>query len=265
MIGGKKRLGVKGQVTIFIIIAILIVAIGVLFYLFYPKIFPSTGTETKNPSTFIQECMQEEIQNTITNLSLQGGSVNPTFFYTYYDIKKSGTNNVEYLCYTNQYYRPCVVQQPMLVEHIQSEILNNIKGDSITCFNNLKKSYETKGYQVDMKEGNITVELIPKKVVTTFEYELTLTKGNTEKFQNFKIALDSNIYEFAGIARSIINWETQYGDAEVTTYMNYYHDLKVEKQKQLDETTIYILADRNSGEKFQFASRSYAFPPGISA
>jgi hypothetical protein len=264
MIGGKKRLNKKGQVTIFIIIAILVVAIGVLFYLFYPKIFPGTGTETKNPSTFIQECMQEEIQNTITNLSLQGGSVNPTFYYTYYDTKKSGTNNVEYLCYTNQdYIYPCVVQRPLLVEHIQSEILNNIKADSITCFNNLKKSYENKGYQVNMIPGNITVELIPKKVVTTFEYELTLTKGNTEKFQNFKIALDSNLYEFAGIANSIINWETQYGDAEVTTYMNYYHDLKVEKKSQIDETRVYILTDRNSGEKFQFASRSYVFPPGM--
>ena len=35
---GKEEKG--GQVTIFIIIAILIVALGVLIYLYYPKIFP---------------------------------------------------------------------------------------------------------------------------------------------------------------------------------------------------------------------------------
>jgi hypothetical protein len=43
----------------------------------------------------------------------------------------------------------------------------------------------------------------------------------------------------------------------------YYHDLKVEKKKQIDETSIYILTNRDTGEKFQFASRSYAFPPGV--
>jgi hypothetical protein len=258
MMGWEKRLNKKGQVTIFIIIAILVVALGVLIYMFYPKIISRTTTETTNPSTFIQECMQDKIQNTVDTLSLQGGSVNPTFYYTY------GKDNIEYLCYTNQYYRPCVVQQPMLIQHIQSEIQKEIKNDTISCFDSMKKSYENKGYQVDMKSGNTTVELLPEKIVTTFGYELVLTKGEAAKYQDFKITLDNNLYELAGIANSIINWETQYGDAEVTTYMNYYHNLKVEKQKQLDETTIYILTNRDNGNKFQFASRSYPFPPGIS-
>jgi len=256
-----KKEGKKGQVTIFIIIALLIVAIGVLVYLFYPKIFPSAETETKNPSIFIQECMEEEIQDTVNTLSVQGGSVNPTFYYDYYN--GVGVDKVEYLCYTNQYYQKCVVQQPMLISHIQSEILNEIEDETISCFNSLKMSYENRGYDTDMKSGNTTVELLPGKIVTTFGYELTLTKGDTEKYQNFNIVLDNNLYELASIANSIINWETQYGDAEVTTYMNYYHNLKVEKKEQLDGTKIYILTNRDSENKFQFTSRSYVFPPGI--
>jgi len=256
MVGGKKRLDKRGQVTIFIIIAILVVALGVLIYMFYPKIFSSTEIETKNPSDFIQECMEEKIQDTVELVSLQGGSVDPGFYYIYDNEK------VEYLCYVNQYYRPCIVQQPMLIQHIQSEIKNEIEGDVEACFNSMEESYKNKGYETDMKTGDTTVELLPNKVVTTFGYELTLTKGDTEKYQNFKIVLDNNLYELASIANSIINWETQYGDAEVTIYMNYYHDLKVEKKKQIDETTIYILSNRNDDKKFQFASRSYAFPPG---
>jgi hypothetical protein len=255
-----KREGKRGQVTIFIIIALLVIAIGVLFYMFYPKIFPSTETETKNPSIFIQECMEEEIQDAVNIISLQGGSINPTFYYSYYNGES--VDNVEYLCYTNQYYQPCIVQQPMLISHIQNEILNEIEEETIACFNSLKTSYENKGYDVNMKDGNITVELLPKKVITTFGYELTLTKGNTEKYKNFNIVLDNNLYELSSIANSILNWETQYGNAEVTTYMNYYHDLKVEKKRQLDETKIYILTNEN-GNKFQFALRSYAFPPGM--
>ena len=66
------------------------------------------------------------------------------------------------------------------------------------------------------------------------------------------------------IANSILSMEVQFGDSETTIYMNYYHDLKVEKKKQTDGTTIYILTDRITGDVFQFASRSIAWPPGIS-
>lgn len=252
-----------GQVTIFIIIAILIVALGVLIYLYWPKLVSNISTETINPSAYIQNCMQQKIQDTVENISLQGGSVNPEFYYTYYNGK--GVDKIEYLCYINQYYKPCVVQQPMLVQHIQSEVLKEIKSSTINCFDSMEKSYTTKGYAVSMTPGNTTVEILPEKIVTTFGYELDLTKGETQKYQNFKIVLNNNLYELAGIANSIINWETQYGDAEITTYMNYYHDLKVEKKKQVDETTIYILTNTDTDNKFQFASRSYAFPPGISA
>jgi hypothetical protein len=74
--------------------------------------------------------------------------------------------------------------------------------------------------------------------------------------------LNNNLYQLVNIADSIIDFESIYGDSETTIYMNYYHDLKVEKLKQIDESTIYILTDRTDGNKFQFASRSYAFPPG---
>jgi len=254
--------GIKGQVTIFIIIGILVIALGVLVYMFYPKIFPGAETETKNPSTFIQECIEEKIQDTVEIVSLQGGSVNPGFYYPYYNGKS--VDDIEYLCYTNQYYRPCVVQQPMIIQHIQSEIENEIKEDSEACFDSLVKSYENKGYDADMKKGNITVELLPEKIITTFSYELVLTKSGTEKYQNFNVILDNNLYELASIANSIVHWETQYGDAEVTSYMNYYHNLKIEKKKQVDETTIYILTNLDDDKIFQFASRSYAFPSGIS-
>jgi hypothetical protein len=247
----------KGQVTVFIIIAVLIIALGVLLYMFWPKIISNVSSETKNPSAYIQECMEEEIQNTVENISLQGGSVNPTSYYNYEN------NKIEYLCYTNQYYRPCVVQQPMLLQHMQSEILKEIEEETTTCFDNLKKSYTTRGYEVDMKSGNTLVEIGPNKIITTFNYTVTLKKGETEKYENFNLILDNNLYRLINIANSIISFETVYGDSETTVYMNYYHDLKVQKLKQIDESTIYILTDKNDDNVFQFASRSYAFPPGF--
>ena len=246
----------RGQVTVFIILAVLIIALGVLIYMFWPKIISTVSSETKNPSVFIQECMDDVIEETVENVSLQGGSVNPTAYYNYEN------NRIEYLCYTNQYYKSCVVQQPMLLQHMQSEILKEIEEETTTCFDLLKKSYTTKGYEVDMKPGNTIVEIVPNKIITTFNYTVTLTKGETEKYQDFNIVLNNNLYQLVNIADSIIDFENIYGDSETTVYMNYYHDLKVQKIKQIDESTIYILTDKTDDNKFQFASRSYAFPPG---
>ena len=52
---------------------------------------------------------------------------------------------------------------------------------------------------------------------------------------------------------NILDWETKVGDAETTLYMDYYHHLKVEKRKQTDGTTIYIVSNRNTEQKFIYS------------
>jgi len=252
----KKEAKKRGQVTIFIIIALVIIAMGALIYIFYPEISAILGFEEKNPYSFMQTCLEEEIQTNVDALSLQGGSLNPEFYYLYDNSK------VEYLCYTIEDYATCVVQQPMLKEHIEAEIENKIKEEVTGCFNSLKDSYEKRGYSVNLQPGDTKVELLPKRIVTSFNHTLTLTKDSTERYDNFRISLNNNLYERVSIANSILSWEARYGDAETTIYMDYYHNLKVEKLKQSDGTKIYILTDRDTQNKFQFATRSGAWPAG---
>jgi uncharacterized protein YpmB len=246
----KKR----GQVTIFIIIAVIVVALGILIYIFYPQIKSLTKAETKNPNAFIQACLEDKIEETVELISLQGGSVDPEHYFLYQD------NKLEYLCYTNEDYKTCVVQQPMLKSHIESEIENEIQTEVEGCFTDLKESYEGRGYNVNIETGETIAELLPDNIVTTLTHELVLTKGDTEKYESFEIVLSNNLYELIGIANSIIDWEVKYGDVETSTYMSYYHGLKVEKWNQQDGSTVYILTDKNTKNKFQFASRSVAWP-----
>lgn len=247
----------RGQVTIFIIIAIIIVAAAFLIYSFLPEIQTSLGISVQNPQQFIQSCIEKEIQDSVDILSSQGGSLEPEHYILYNDDK------IEYLCYTNEYYKNCIVQQPLLKEHIESEILGKINSDVDACFNSLRKSYEGRGYSVAMTVGEKRIELLPEKIISTFDYGVTLTKGeDVQRYDSFNVILDNNLYELTSIAKSIIEWETTYGNAETTTYMNYYHDLKVEKKTQMDGTTIYILTDIDTEDKFQFASRSVVMPPG---
>jgi hypothetical protein len=248
----KKR----GQVTIFIIVAIVIIALGILIYMFYPEIVPGYGFDEENPSEFVQSCVEDKILEGVEKLSLQGGSLNPGHYILY------NSEKIEYLCYSSEYYATCVMQQPMLKEHVESEIKNYIESTVEDCFDDLEESYRKKGYTVNLKRGETDVELLPKRIVTSFNNSLTLTKEEVENYDSIRVVVNNNLYELVSVAKSILNWEARYGDAETTIYMNYYHDLKVEKKKQSDGSTVYILTDRNNGNKFQFASRSVAWPPG---
>ncbi len=249
----------RGQVTIFIILAIVIVVMGVLVYMFWPQIKTTIGLAPSNPQTFIQTCIEEDLQNSVEQISLQGGSIEPEFYYLYQD------NKFEYLCYTSENYKTCDVKRPLLINHIESEIEENIKENTKKCFEDLKASYEKQGYDVVMKQGPFEAQLLPGSVVAEFKTELVLSKESSETYKSFKVVLNNNLYELASIAKSIVDFESIYGDAETTSYMDYYPEMKIEKKKQSDGTTIYIITERETKNKFQFASRSLAWPGGYAA
>lgn len=248
----------KGQVTIFIIVAILIIVIGALIYILSPGLRSSLGQDSKNPYDFIKTCLEEDIENNIQLISSQGGYLEPEAYYLYADSK------LAYLCYINEYYKPCIMQQPLLNAHMENEIKNSIEGLVDQCFYAMRESFEKKGYDVDLKEGNVEVEILPDNVNINFVgYESAFSKGEVERYDQFKVELlDNNLYELLSIANSILDWEIEAGDVETTAYLYYYPHIKVEKKKQIEGTTVYIVTDRNSQSKFQFVSRSFAWPAG---
>lgn len=262
-----RKEGKKGQVTIFIIIAVLIVALCILVYLYYPKIFASISPETKNPSTYIQDCIQKDLKSNIETISLQGGNYvvdkNSGYFY-----KKKGEdgNYVRYLCYTgsNTINTPCINQEPFLTEHVEKEILDSINEEVTTCFNNLVKSYDNKGYEVNLKDGTPSVQIIPNVVSTNFNKTLTLTRGDqTETYRNFKINLNSNLYEMLEDTKNILIWEMNVGDSLPEAYMYNNPYIQIEKHRKDNDVKVYVLTDINTEESFRFAVRSFPVPVGF--
>ena len=244
----KKR----GQVTIFIIIAILVVAIIAVIFAVSPKLRSSISGETESPENFIQTCLEDRIEETVETISLQGGSLEPEFYYLYQD------NKLQYLCYSNEYYKACNVQIPFIGEHIEAEIRDSIETDVDFCFNSLKENYKDSS----VTKGEIIVDLLPQKIVTTVKNKFVFTQADqTETRESFNIILNNNLYELTTIAQNILEWETIYGGANPDIYMNIHSVLKVDKYEQSDETTVYILTDKNTDKKFQFASRSFAYSP----
>jgi hypothetical protein len=251
----RGRRGKKAQITIWIIIAIVIVAvIALIFYLTPLK----NLVISSKPSIQIQDCVGSSLKKAIQEVSKTGGSINPVNYISYKGEK------IEYLCYTNEYYKTCSNQQPLLKQHVEREILDNIKGTAQRCINNLKQDLESRGYSVASKGEDISVSIGQNNVKVIFS-GLDVSKGSTgESYKSFVAEEKSKIYDLIMLTSSILNWEARYGDADITSYMLYYPNIKVEKYKQSDGSKIYILTETNTKDKFVFATRSLSWPAGYS-
>jgi len=250
---GKR--GKKGQVTLFIILALAIVAILILLFVGTDRITTIITGET--PIQQIKSCVEEPLKVAVDTLSLQGGSLNPENYYLYQG------NKVEYLCYSEENYERCVMQKPLLKQSIEKELESYLQPRVKNCINSLKSSLQKKGYSVSSKNPEVDVSLVPGDILVDIKADLIITKGSTETYESIKTDVSSKLYDLVMIASSILNWEARYGDAETMNYMLYYPSIKAEKKKQGDGSTIYILTDRKSLDKFQFASRSVALPAGL--
>jgi len=245
----------RGQVTLFIIIAIVI--LGAMVYLVYPRIKASLVPAA--PASSVEKCMLPVITEAITKISKQGGSINPSLYYMYMD------NKLEYLCYTREYYKTCVMQQPMLKYHIEQEIGNYVKETAVNCVNQLKEEMQSKGYSSVVNFKNVSVELTSSDVQVVVNVTAVFTKQGTQSFNEFVVRKPSKIYDLVMMTMVIMNYEAMFGDSDTQTFMMYYPNLKIEKIKQGEGSKVYILTNRDAGEIFQFATRSLAWPGGYKA
>lgn len=250
----------KGQVTIFIIIAlIIVVAIALIFVLWRE---PEAGvTPPTDPEGYIEKCIKDATKEAIEILSEQGGDIKPEGSVMYKN------ENIAYLCYNVNFYQPCIMQRPMLIEHIEKEIANYIEPGVKDCFYSLKQELDKRNYDVSM--GNldtkdITTELQTKKVTVTIKRKFEMTKNEeTRKFEKFSAQVSSPIYDLAKIAMEIANQEARYCNFDVLGFMIIYPDYDAEKFRTGNSDTIYVLKDIATGKTFSFAIRSCAMPAGF--
>ena len=248
----------RGQVTIFIIVAIVIVVLGILLFLFYPKITSSSTLNIENPERFLQDCVEDELRNMIRTISSQGGSLDP-IEYAFYDKEK-----LQYLCYTPNYDESCARFPAFLIDSFQQEVSENIKLTVDSCFDALEESYKSKSYSTTLKKSSSRVEtkiLLKEFRLELLNYELTVSKSSTEKHTSFNILMNSNLYELLDAASNILEDEVRLGEADKAQYMLNNLNLEITGPEYSDGTNIYIIKDKKTKETFQFASRSLVPQP----
>lgn len=251
------KMNSRGQVTIFIIIALILVVITAMIFIAISPPKPGISVE-KAPHSTIELCAKKAVEEAIKKIEINGGDIDTSFSVMYNNINRS------YLCYTNQYYKPCVNQRPKLIEHIQDEITNYITPRVSDCFDSLKTELDKRYQTIEMGEMKITTRLSPGEVLVNIDRKFKMSNGETSKeFDNYKMALVHPMYDLAKITAEITNQEAQYCTFNTAGFMTIYPEYDITRFKTGNSDTMYIVKDRRSGEEFNFAIRSCVMPPGF--
>ena len=248
--------GKHAQITIFIVIAIMIVLVIIGYFLIYRGVY-SQASIIESPKSSIDKCIQTAVNKAVDKVLAGGGRVYPELYIMY----KSEKYN--YLCYQQNFYQTCINHYPQLIRIIAQEIKKDTVVELGDCFDMLTQEYQRKGYQVSETELEYDVELVPKLVSLKIKKEIEISKdGNSQKLNDFNSNVPSSIYDLAMVAREISNQESQFCNFEYNGYMLLYPDFDIKRIDYMD-TKIYKVTHRDSQKLFKFATRSCALPPGI--
>ncbi len=252
----------KGQITIFIIIALFIVFAIVLFFILKGRegveVF---GPSFPEPQEYIEKCTKDATIQVIEIILPQAGYIQPTNYLLYEN------NRVAYLCYNKNFYQACVNQEPLYIQHLEEEIKSYIEPRIKDCFYALKQEYQDRNYDVDDGPLNLDVELNPKQVKINIEKIFEIRRGEESKrYDRFRAKVSSPIYDLACLSQEIVSQEAKFCNFEYLGYILLYPEFDVDKKaigSGLTSSKIYVIKDRYTGKALYIAVRSCAIPPGF--
>ena len=163
----------RSQLTIFIIIAILIIAVVVLFFTFRGSLqIPGkpVSPETAEIQNFVQECLDETSELAIFDIAERGGYEDPS------KVSSTIVFNTPYYIKNNKNLMPSK-------EKIQEEISKSLEKQMYSCVNNFALFPE---YEITKGKMEIKTTIDSEKVLVEMDYPLTIKKGeSSSKLKKF--------------------------------------------------------------------------------
>jgi len=134
------KINKKAQISIFVIVALLLVAVIILFFVIYRPPTINIGEEF-SPESFIDKCLRKSLRETVDVMLPQGGFVNPADYKIYNNVKAT------YLCKNINFYEPCVTQYPLYITRLEQEIEDNTRETIEQCFISLEQELQDRKYE----------------------------------------------------------------------------------------------------------------------
>jgi hypothetical protein len=194
----KRGWNNKGQVTIFVIIAVLIVAIVTIFFVFRGKIIPEKNSPEVSPIyTKTLACLESTTEEGINYISLRGG---------YYNIPEE--LSLYYLAEEVPYYYVNSKTSVPPIIRIKTELKNYIQDNLKLCLD--FKSLEEQGFEVTEGDLLISVDIKEDEINVKADYPLTVKKGeDISRLREFKTDISSNLQKVYYASEEIVNYYYQ--------------------------------------------------------
>lgn len=251
----------RGQVAIWIILAVVLVASLILFFLLqrFPEIVkPGESDVAFDFQSYLDECVKQSVEEAVNVMLPQGGFIQPTN-----SIKYDG-KGVEYLCYTIQYYEPCVQQHALLKKEIKDGIRDFIFAPVDECFEGMKA--ETNSFEYD-SDYNVAVDWGPDTINVQIIRDATIEKqGETRRFSKFDVRVQSPAYNLVEVADEIARQEGQpqrcYFENVGYSLLHNRFDIKLYNQFD-DGTKLFTIRDKKTDKFMRVATRSCVSRSGL--
>lgn len=247
----------RGQAVLWVIVAMAIVTLLGVLFLF--KSGPEGGAgKGFDVESYIRQCVSDNVLEVVDEVLPHGGFAENRKFKIFNNI------SVEYLCYNQGYFKPCINQRPAYFDDVAKNIEKNVSGKIKICFDNLDNELRNRGAEVSGGAAGFKIGIVPDTIVIKLNRSMEVTeKGVVRGYDNFNFEIPSPLYSLVRAALEIANSEAKYCYFEYVGYMILNPNLIIEKNNLGDSTKIYSIRDVKSKQKLNIAIRGCAIPPGI--
>ena len=247
----------RGQVTIFVIVAVILVAIiSVILFLKGNKT-SFREQDFDDPQTYLSSCIKERASLIIEQMLTGGGFTIPK------DTVLYNAKQITYLCKNINNFDPCINQYPLYVTQLEKEFDSNIQDDAEQCFASLKQELTDKNYDVESGPVNVEAHFKPETVEIVLKSDLTLSKGDTsKKYERFDTYVLSKIQSIGFVVNEIVAQEAKWCYFSNDGFMLLYPEYDIRVYMMEDTTKIYTIKNKKSSETLRMATRGCAIPAG---
>ena len=221
----------KGQISIFIIIAIIIVGtVGLFFSLRNNEQITFFSPKTDQIRNFVDECIEDISEETIRLIGQGGG-------YIYPPLKSNSLGNP-------YYYFEGKENIPSLTE-IEKEISNYIEKKLFLCTKGFEQFLD---YEIEQKTILVQTEINDQNILFHVIYPLSITReNNIILLREFEIEIQSNLKQSYILAENITLDIINDGNICLSCILDFAENKNFELNI-LDynlDTEIFIIKDRN--------------------
>ena len=253
----------SGQVTIFIIVGIvLVVGLGLLFF-FKGESSSDIGiSKDLAPSDFIESCMQTKIQETVIIMLNQGGVINNSLYKKFKFSDETEYSNISLLCYTPEYYSPCINQNPMYITEAKRKFKEQISGEMKKCFENLETNFKKEYESSDVNYNDFKIEFKDDMVILNIDAKIAITKAQETKVYNeFNLNYPTRLYSLLLLAQEISNQQAEYSYFNIQGFMSMNPEYYIRQFTSGDMVKIFRIKHKKTEEEIKFATRGSVIAP----